>query len=66
MVQNIQDIDLRDFIEESVVECYHYLNNDNRQEKCQFSQNLLSCLAEKGSEASYKTYHVSIKIRYRI
>lgn len=54
MTQNIQDPELRDFVEESVIECYHYINNNNngRQEKCQFSQNLLSCLAEKGSEVS--------------
>ncbi|XP_016845336.1 general odorant-binding protein 71 isoform X2 [Nasonia vitripennis] len=52
MTQNIQDPELRDFVEESVIECYHYINNNNsgRQEKCQFSQSLLSCLAEKGSE----------------
>ncbi|XP_011498926.1 PREDICTED: general odorant-binding protein 71 [Ceratosolen solmsi marchali] len=50
MTQNIHDPYLQDFIEESVVECYHYLSNFNREEKCQFSQNLLSCLAEKGSE----------------
>ncbi|XP_014210408.1 general odorant-binding protein 71 [Copidosoma floridanum] len=50
MTQNIQDSELRDFVEESVIECYHMLNNSGRQEKCQFSQNLLSCLTEKASE----------------
>ncbi|XP_058799786.1 general odorant-binding protein 71-like isoform X2 [Phymastichus coffea] len=50
MTKNIMDPELRDFVEESVIECFHYLANNGRQEKCQFSQNLLSCLAEKGSE----------------
>lgn len=56
MTQNIQDPELRDFVEESVVECFRYLNNSGRQEKCQFSQNLLTCLAEKGSEVSENFY----------
>ncbi|KAJ8673939.1 hypothetical protein QAD02_005201 [Eretmocerus hayati] len=50
MIRNIQDPELRDFVEESIYECYHYLNNGGRQEKCEFSQNLLTCLSEKGSE----------------
>ena len=53
MTQNIIDPELRDFVEESIRECYHYLNTNYRQEKCQFSHNLLTCLAEKGSEVSY-------------
>ncbi|KAL7296954.1 hypothetical protein TKK_0009394 [Trichogramma kaykai] len=50
MTQNVQDPELRDFIEESIVECYHYIVNNGRQDKCRFSQNLLTCLAEKGRE----------------
>lgn len=50
MTKNIMDPELRDFVEESVIECYHYLSNNGRQDKCQFSQSLLSCLGDKGSE----------------
>ena len=65
MTQNIQDPELRDFVEESVIECYHYLNNNGRQEKCQFSQNLLSCLTEKGSEVGSKMVFVETETVYR-
>ncbi|XP_033211163.1 general odorant-binding protein 71 isoform X2 [Belonocnema kinseyi] len=50
MTENIQDPELRDFVEESITECFHYLRSDLNQDKCKFSQNLLSCLADKGSE----------------
>ncbi|XP_017755676.1 PREDICTED: general odorant-binding protein 71 [Eufriesea mexicana] len=49
MTRNIQDLELKDFIEESIIECFHYLES-NKQEKCEFSQNLLICLAEKGQQ----------------
>nr|ARN17859.1 odorant binding protein 3 [Cephus cinctus] len=50
MSQNVHDPELRDFIEESVVDCFRYLDMDMNKEKCQFSQNLLGCLADKGRE----------------
>lgn len=49
MSQNIQDPELKDFVEESIIECFHYLES-NKREKCEFSQNLLTCLAEKGQQ----------------
>ncbi|XP_054011640.1 odorant-binding protein 59a [Hylaeus anthracinus] len=49
MSQNIQDPELRDFVEESTIECFRYLES-NKRDKCEFSQNLLKCLAEKGRE----------------
>ncbi|XP_076751488.1 odorant-binding protein 59a [Xylocopa sonorina] len=49
MSQNIQDPELKDFVEESIIECFRYLES-NKQEKCEFSQNLLTCLAEKGQQ----------------
>ncbi|XP_076166251.1 odorant-binding protein 59a [Ptiloglossa arizonensis] len=49
MIKNIQDPELKDFVEESIIECFHYLESSKR-EKCEFSQNLLQCLAEKGQE----------------
>ncbi|XP_020280727.1 general odorant-binding protein 71 isoform X2 [Pseudomyrmex gracilis] len=48
--RNIRNPELRDFAEEAVVECFRYLNLEMRQDKCQFSQNLLSCLSDKGKE----------------
>ncbi|XP_031369238.1 probable serine/threonine-protein kinase clkA isoform X2 [Apis dorsata] len=47
--QNIQNPELKDFIEESIIECFHYLES-NKREKCEFSQNLLKCLSEKGQQ----------------
>lgn len=48
MTHNLRNSELQDFIVEAVVECFHYL--DIRQDKCFYSQNLLTCLNEKGKE----------------
>lgn len=50
LLEDIQDPELRDFVEEAVVQCFHYLNLEGKQNKCQYSQHLLSCLIEKGEE----------------
>ncbi|KAK2575967.1 hypothetical protein KPH14_007328 [Odynerus spinipes] len=50
MTEKVQDPELRDFVEESVTKCFHFLNSGTRNEKCEFSQNLVSCLAAKGKE----------------
>ncbi|XP_032662996.1 general odorant-binding protein 71 [Odontomachus brunneus] len=50
MTHNIQNPELQDFMEEAIIECFHFLSADMRQDKCYFSQNLLSCLADKGKE----------------
>ncbi|EZA54714.1 ObirObp59a [Ooceraea biroi] len=50
MTQNTHNPELQDFVEEAIIECYHYLSSDMKQEKCRFSQNLLTCLADKGKE----------------
>ncbi|XP_026670882.1 general odorant-binding protein 71 isoform X2 [Ceratina calcarata] len=49
MSQNIQDPELKDFIEGSISECFRYMEF-KKQEKCEFSQSLLTCLAEKGQQ----------------
>lgn len=49
MSRNIRNPDLKDFVEESIIECFRYLESD-KKDKCEFSQNLLKCLAEKGQE----------------
>ncbi|XP_045772451.1 odorant-binding protein 59a [Maniola jurtina] len=40
--------DLRDFLQESIEECFQILDNENTEDKCEFSKNLLTCLSEKG------------------
>ncbi|XP_052741327.1 GATA zinc finger domain-containing protein 14 [Bicyclus anynana] len=40
--------DLRDFLQESIEECFQILDNENTESKCEFSKNLLTCLSEKG------------------
>ncbi|KAL0109235.1 hypothetical protein PUN28_014371 [Cardiocondyla obscurior] len=50
MSRNTHNPELQDFIEEAVIECFHYLNSDMRQNKCYVSENLLTCLIDKGKE----------------
>ncbi|XP_047343730.1 putative uncharacterized protein DDB_G0286901 isoform X1 [Vespa velutina] len=50
MTEKIQDPELRDFIEESIIKCFYFLNSANRMEKCEYSQNLITCLIGKGKE----------------
>ncbi|XP_015433278.1 PREDICTED: general odorant-binding protein 71 [Dufourea novaeangliae] len=49
MNKDIQDPELKDFVEESIIECFSYLES-NKIDKCEFSQNLLKCVAEKGQQ----------------
>ncbi|KAI4489537.1 hypothetical protein M0802_011072 [Mischocyttarus mexicanus] len=50
MTERIHDPELRDFIEESIIKCFRFLNSVNRMEKCEYSQNLLTCLIGKVKE----------------
>lgn len=50
MMRGIQDPVLRDFVEESIMECFHYLSSMMNQDKCTFSQHLMACFADKGKE----------------
>lgn len=52
ITHNIYNPELQDFLEEAVVECFHYLSLNMRQDNCYYSQNLLTCLADKGKEVS--------------
>jgi len=56
MTRNIHNLELQDFIEEAIIECFHYLNSDMRQNKCYFSENLLTCLIDKGKEVCLQIY----------
>jgi hypothetical protein len=50
MTQNAYNPELQDFVEEAIIECFQYLSLNIRQEKCYFSHDLLTCLADKGKE----------------
>uniref|UniRef100_A0A1V1WCB4 Odorant binding protein 13 n=1 Tax=Mythimna separata TaxID=271217 RepID=A0A1V1WCB4_MYTSE len=48
ITKDVKDEDLRDFLQESIEECFQILDNENTEDKCEFSKNLLICLSEKG------------------
>ncbi|XP_021917551.1 AP-4 complex subunit beta-1-like isoform X3 [Zootermopsis nevadensis] len=48
MTKKIRDPEVRDFIEESVEDCFELLEMDNKRNKCEYSKNLALCLEEKG------------------
>ncbi|XP_037868365.1 general odorant-binding protein 71 isoform X2 [Bombyx mori] len=48
LTKEVKNEDLRDFLQESVEECFQILDNENTDDKCDFSRNLLMCLSEKG------------------
>lgn len=56
MTHNVQNPEVQDFIEEAIVECFHYLGSDLRRDKCLYSQSLLSCLTDKGKEVRKKLF----------
>jgi len=60
MTRNIHNIELQDFIEEAIIECFHYLDSDMRQNKCSFSENLLTCLIDKGKEVCLRIYYLNL------
>ncbi|XP_026739215.1 probable ATP-dependent RNA helicase ddx42 [Trichoplusia ni] len=48
ITKNVKNEDLKDFLQESIEECFQILDNENTEDKCEFSKNLLLCLSEKG------------------
>ncbi|KAI5634606.1 PBP/GOBP family domain-containing protein [Phthorimaea operculella] len=48
ITKDVKNEDLRDFLQESIEECFQILDNENTEDKCEFSKNLLMCLSEKG------------------
>ncbi|XP_050350700.1 general odorant-binding protein 71-like [Nymphalis io] len=47
-IKDEKNEDLQDFMQESIEECFQILDNENTDDKCEFSKNLLTCLSEKG------------------
>ncbi|CAH0585554.1 unnamed protein product [Chrysodeixis includens] len=48
ITKDVKNEDLRDFLQESIEECFQILDNENTEDKCEFSKSLLLCLSEKG------------------
>ncbi|XP_072949436.1 uncharacterized protein [Epargyreus clarus] len=48
ITKDVKDDDLKDFLQESIEECFQILNNENSEDKCEFSKSLLMCMSEKG------------------
>ncbi|XP_063826090.1 general odorant-binding protein 71 [Ostrinia nubilalis] len=48
ITKDVKNEDLRDFLQESIEECFQILDNENSEDKCEFSKNLMMCLSEKG------------------
>ncbi|CAB3227185.1 unnamed protein product [Arctia plantaginis] len=48
ITKDVKNEDLRDFLQESIEECFQILDNENSDDKCEFSKNLMLCLSEKG------------------
>nr|CAJ2313454.1 General odorant-binding protein 71 [Metisa plana] len=48
ITKDVKSEDLKDFLQESIEECFQILYNDRGPDKCEFSKNLLTCLSEKG------------------
>ncbi|XP_041979277.1 general odorant-binding protein 71 [Aricia agestis] len=48
ITRDVRNEDLRDFLQESIEECFQILANENTEDKCEFSRNILICLSEKG------------------
>ncbi|XP_050685068.1 general odorant-binding protein 71 [Leptidea sinapis] len=48
MTKDVRNEDLREFLQESIEECFQILDNENSDDRCEFSKNLLICLSEKG------------------
>nr|ALC76544.1 odorant binding protein 4 [Conogethes punctiferalis] len=48
ITKDVKNEDLRDFLQESIEECFQILDNEHTEDKCEFSKNLMMCLSEKG------------------
>ncbi|GAB0096386.1 General odorant-binding protein 71 [Sergentomyia squamirostris] len=47
LTKELRDRQLKDFYTDSIQECFHILEMDQRREKCDFSRNLIFCLGER-------------------
>ncbi|XP_055715306.1 general odorant-binding protein 71 [Phlebotomus papatasi] len=47
LTKELRDRQLKDFYTDSIQECFHILEMDQRRDKCEFSRNLIFCLGER-------------------
>ncbi|XP_037032545.1 odorant-binding protein 59a [Bradysia coprophila] len=45
--QDVRDREMRNFLLDSIQECFHIVEMERRRDKCVFSKNIVSCLAER-------------------
>ncbi|XP_063364446.1 protein starmaker-like [Cydia amplana] len=63
ITKDVKNEDLKDFLQESIDECFQILYNENTDDKCDFSKNLMTCLSEKG-RANCDDWKDDFKIKY--
>lgn len=56
LTKDIKDHDLKEFYVDSIEECFHILDMENRNEKCSFSKNIVACLTER-AKANCDDFH---------
>ncbi|XP_055676980.1 general odorant-binding protein 71 [Lutzomyia longipalpis] len=47
LTKELRDRQLKDFFTDSIQECFHILEMDQRRDKCEFARNLIFCLGER-------------------
>ncbi|CAG9786884.1 unnamed protein product [Diatraea saccharalis] len=61
ITKDVRNEDLRDFLQESIEECFQILDNEKTEDKCEFSKMLMMCLSEKG-KANCDDWNENLKI----
>lgn len=47
LTKELRDHELKDFYTDSIQECFHMIDLEQRRDKCQYSKNLITCLTER-------------------
>ncbi len=47
VTQDVRDREMKNFLLDSIQECFHIVEMERRRDKCVFSKNIVSCLAER-------------------
>lgn len=47
VTKDVRDREMKEFLMDSIQECFHIVEMERRREKCIFSKNIVSCLAER-------------------
>ncbi|KAJ6645551.1 General odorant-binding protein 71, partial [Pseudolycoriella hygida] len=65
VTQDIRDREMKNFLIDSVQECFHIVEMERRREKCIFSKNIVSCLAERAKANCDDYYNETMIFRKR-